>query len=60
MRALLAAVLLAAPWNPLIYAPDGQSYEDHLADGQAFIAQVRDYAIAHCGQQYMPACDGWR
>lgn len=57
---LMAALLLAAPWNPFIYAPAGQTYEQHIAEGNAIIAQVREYSIAHCGEQYMPSCDGWR
>lgn len=54
------ATSFAAPWNPNDYAPDGQTYEQYIAEGEAFIAQVRDYAIAHCGEQYMPRCEGWR
>lgn len=50
----------AAPWNPDIYAPDGQTYEEHIAEGEALIAQVRAYAIEHCGEEYMPSCTGWR
>lgn len=57
---LLAVVILAAPWNPSIYAPDGQTYEEHTAEGNAIITQVREYSIAHCGEPYMPSCDGWR
>lgn len=51
---------LAAPWNPDVYAPPGQTYEQHIAESDAFIAQVRAYAIAHCGEQYMPSCEGWQ
>jgi hypothetical protein len=54
--ALLAAVVLAAPWNPLIYVPDGQTYAEHIAEGEAIIAEVRAYAIAHCDEPYMPSC----
>lgn len=49
---IILAVLIAAPWNPNIYAPEGQTYEEHMAEGEAFIAQVRAYAIAHCGEPY--------
>lgn len=52
-------LMAMAPWNPNVYAPEGQTYEEHIAEGEAFIAQVRAYAIEHCGQPYMASCDGW-
>lgn len=55
----LDAILIAAPWNPTVYVPDGQTYAEHIAEGEAFIAQVRAYAITHCGEPFMPSCEGW-
>lgn len=60
MTILVLALLFGAPWNPNIYAPVGQTYAEHIAEGEAIIAQVRAYAIEHCGEQYMPSCEGWR
>lgn len=57
---MLLAILLAAPWNPAVYAPTGQTYEQHIAEGDALIAQTRAYSVAHCGEPYMPSCEGWR